>query len=433
MVQSKTRFSTKIKEMSNKHVKLKPVHNYIKFKKKQNDALSIMNRGESIFITGAGGVGKTSVLKSFIDNTRIRVAITSTTIDSANILKGTTLKDFLGIGYRNKPCQTLKNRLVFIDCLIIDEISMIHPTLFDRLEHIARTVRGNSKPFGGIQLILSGDFLQLSCKGTMDFCFQAKTWDSCIPNVIYLDEIIRQSDRVFQECLNNIRIGNLTCNTRDVLNNRIGVVLDNIRPTKIYARDNNVSIENNIQLDKLAEDGRYFYAYEMTIKTTGQYLINKFIKYCPVEQRIELCIGAHVILAINIDQSFGLIKGSRGVVVKFVSDMPVVRFLNGIERIIFMNTWVINEKGREVLEASQIPINIAYAISIHKSQGRSLDYAEIDLSDMFEYGQAYSALSRVKTLAGLSIISINYDYIKADPVAVNYYKNIIEKNLKKFS
>lgn len=110
--------------------------------------------------------------------------------------------------------------------------------------------------------------------------------------------------------------------------------------------------------------------------------------------------------------------------------MPVVRFLNGVERTIFMEDWSMEENGRIILQANQLPLCVAYAMSIHKSQGGSLDYAEVDLSDIFDYGQAYVALSRVKTLEGLSIISINYDCIKADPLAVNYYKTIIEKNLK---
>jgi len=425
------------------HARQKLRRRCVKFKKKQNDALKIMNRGESIFITGAGGVGKTSVLKAFIDCAKTRVAITSTTVDSANILKGSLIKDFLGFDHWKDSVSTmtkkirsyyiLRQRWVSIECLIIDEISMIHPTLFDKLEQVSRIIRGNSKPFGGIQLIIAGDFLQLPCEDTMDFCFQAKSWNSCIKNVIYLDQIIRQGEKMFQDCLNNVRIGNLIQDTRNILNSRVGVILKNkhdIRPTKLYARNVNVNRENNNELDKLAEDGRDFYAYEMTFKTNTKYMINKFIQYCQVEQRIELCVGAQVMLTKNIDQHVGLNNGSRGIVINFVSDMPVIRFLNGIERIIFMDTLTINEKGGRVLEVFQIPVMVAYAMSIHKSQGRSLDYAEIDLSDMYDYGQAYVALSRVKTLEGLSIIAINYDYIKADPVAVKYYKNIIEKNLK---
>ena len=433
--------SNKLKKHVSSHVRPR-----VKFKKKQNDALILLDRGESIFLTGPGGVGKTAVLKSFIANSNKRVAVTSTTGASAVILNGSTLHSFLGIGHGRKSVSVLvkrimthnwlKNRWCQVECLIIDEISMMHPSLFDKLEQIARTVRKSSRPFGGIQLIISGDFLQLPCPGTMDLCFQANTWNICVPNVVYLNEIIRQGDQVFRDCLNHVRMGNLTSSTRDILNSRVGVILNNdygISPTKLYAHNINVDNENNIELNKLAEDDRDFYVYEMafeiksSFESRQEFLINKFISYCPIGQRIELCVGAQVMLTKNIDPSSGLSNGSRGIVVKFISDMPVVRFLNGVERTIFMEVWSMDDKGIKILQAHQLPLCVAYAMSIHKSQGGSLDYAEIDLSDIFDYGQAYVALSRVKTLEGLSIIAINYDYIKADPLAVKYYENIIEK------
>ena len=127
----------------------------------------------------------------------------------------------------------------------------------------------------------------------------------------------------------------------------------------------------------------------------------------------------------NIDLSHGLANGSRGIVVGFNnSNLPIVRFLNGEERVIGMEVWEMDEKNKIMLRAHQIPLRVAYAISIHKSQGCSLDYAEIDLRDIFEFGQAYVALSRVKSLEGLSIIGVNYDCIQADPLAVSYYNNL---------
>jgi ATP-dependent DNA helicase PIF1 len=141
-------------------------------------------------------------------------------------------------------------------------------------------------------------------------------------------------------------------------------------------------------------------------------------------ETLQLCIGAQVMLLKNLDIPNGLANGSRGIVLGFVSDMPKVRFLNGEERIIDYNIWEVEENGKEILRAKQVPLKVAYAISIHKSQGCSLDYAEIDLSNIFEYGQAYVALSRVKSLEGLSIIDIDYDYINAHPTATEYYENL---------
>ena len=427
---------------SNTH-KLSRTHS-VPMNEKQLDALALLQNGQSVFLTGPGGVGKTAVMKSFAGNSSNNIAITSTTGTSAILLNGTTLHSFLGIGLGKESVKKLVDRIIsqkwlsnrwrLVECLVIDEISMMHPDLFDKLEEIARIVRGNSDPFGGIQLALSGDFLQLPCIGTMNFCFQAKSWDKCVPNVVYLDKIIRQGDRRFQKCLNAVRLGNISQEVRDILNTRVGVHLYNdhgIRPTKLYSKNVNVDRENEFELDKLAQEGREFYAYEMHIdiptdlRKRKDHFIRKFHKYCPVSQRIELCVGTQVMLVKNIDLSCGLANGSRGVVIDFTKDsIPVVRFLNGEQRSIGMEVWEMDEKNRRVLLAYQIPLRVAYAISIHKSQGCSLDYAEINLADVFEYGQAYVALSRVKSLRGLSILAVNYEYIQADPVAVSYYENL---------
>ena len=150
----------------------------------------------------------------------------------------------------------------------------------------------------------------------------------------------------------------------------------------------------------------------------------KFYKNCTAPKNLQLCIGAQVMLLKNLDLQNGLANGSRGVVTSFVADIPVIRFLNGVERVIDYDIWEVSENDKKILRATQIPLKIAYAISIHKSQGCSLDYAEIDLSEIFEYGQAYVALSRVKSLDGLSIINIDYDFIKAHPKALKYYNSM---------
>jgi ATP-dependent DNA helicase PIF1 len=416
----------------------------VPMKKKQAHALALLENGESVFLTGPGGVGKTAVLRTFATNCSVNVAITSTTGTSALLLNGTTLHSFLGIGLGKESVKRLvtrinnqnwlRNRWSLLDCLVIDEISMMHPDLFDKLEEVARVVRNDPRPFGGVQLAISGDFLQLPCIGTMNFCFQAKSWNKCVPNVVYLDEIIRQGDKRFQKCLNAVRLGNITKEVRAILDTRVGARLSNdhgIRPTKLYAKNVDVQKENDIELDKLAEEGREFFAYEMDIEIhpdllrSRVYMTNKFKKYCPVSERIELCVGAQVMLVKNIDLYCGLANGSRGVVMGFNSaNLPIVRFLNGEERVIGMELWEMDDKNMKALRAHQIPLRVAYAISIHKSQGCSLDYAEIDLSEVFEYGQAYVALSRVKSLHGLSIIDINYDCIQADPLAVSYYEKL---------
>lgn len=386
----------------------------------------------------------TAVVKMFMkayQNSR-RMAVTSTTGTSALLLNGTTVHSYLGIGFGNGTVKSmvdkicawdwLRKRWTSLECLFIDEISMLDPEVFDKIEEIARIVRRNTSPFGGIQIVLSGDFLQLPCVGTSKFCFESKCWDKCIKRTVYLNEIMRQGDNVFQEVLNKVRVGDIDDQVKKVLDSRIGAKLTNefgIKPTCLYSQNSDVNIINDKELDKLALDDRQFYEYKMDIVvcsgvTNRSATLEKFKKFCIAPEILQLCEGAQVMLLKNLDIPNGLANGSRGVVTGFDGDMPRVRFLNGQERVIEQNIWEVEENDKKILRAQQVPLKVAYAISIHKSQGCSLDYAEIDLSDVFEYGQAYVGLSRVKSLEGLSIIDINYDYIDAHPKAVEYYESL---------
>ena len=222
----------------------------------------------------------TSVVKLFIKvykQTKI-MGITSTTGISALLFGGTTLHSFLGIGLGTSSVETLiakifkrsylRKRWNELEVLIIDEISMLSPELFDKLEYIARSVRHDDRPFGGIQLILSGDFLQLQCINSDNFCFESENWSKCIDHTVYLTEIMRQKNIEFQECLNNIRIGLLPEKTRKLLEDRVGAKLKNsygIKPTKLYSTNYSVDHINDKELDKLAEKNVEFYEYNMEI------------------------------------------------------------------------------------------------------------------------------------------------------------------------
>lgn len=416
----------------------------IRLNNKQNEAYSLMTRGQNLFLTGPAGTGKTSIIKIYVKTYGCarKIAVTSSTGTSALLMNGTTLHSYTGIGLGTCKVENivtkinqrnyLRKRWLELDTLIIDEISMISPALFDKLEEIARIIRQNNFPFGGIHLIISGDFCQLPCIGEKKFCYEAKTWKKCISHTIYLDEIIRQSDSEFQKCLNHIRMGEVPKDVEKILQSRVGKIVTNkygISPTRLFPLNYDVNRVNDQELDKLAADGREFFEYEMTIIPYGscgnlQIAKDKFRKNCVAHEIVQLCVGAQVMLIYNMDLDSKLANGSRGVVTGFSNDLPVVKFLNGSEYVIDYHSWDMTENNTKILKAIQIPLKLAYAISIHKSQGCSLDCVEIDLGQIFEYGQGYAALSRVKTLEGLSISSLDITKIKAHPKAVSYYQSM---------
>jgi len=416
--------------------------------KKQEEAYDLMCQGKNVFITGPGGVGKTAIIKLFNENNKHRnIAITSTTGTSAILLGGDTLYSFLGLRLGKEPIETMieyiKKRKYLLkrwyktDILIIDEISMLNSNLFDKIYEISQILRKNNKPFGGIQLILSGDFLQLPCIEKKDnFCFNSKYWNLSVDNTIYLNEIVRQiNDYVFQNCLNNIRLGNITDETKNILNSRLNVKLNNnygIKPTRLYCFNKDVDDINEKELDILSQDGRTFYEYSLKIINNNnipETIVNKYLsnykKYSNAIENLQLCIDAQIMVLYNFSVKNGLANGTRGVVIGFTNDdLPVIRLLNGKTRIIDYVKWPIIENNIEILHIEQIPLKLAYAITIHKSQGCTLDYAEIDLSNIFDYGQAYVGLSRIKSLNGLNILNIDYNSFKTNKIAIEYYQNL---------
>ena len=411
---------------------------------KQKYAYKLILEKKNIFLTGCAGVGKTAAIKLFYKEYKNlkKIAMTSTTGVSAILIGGATLHSFLGIGLGKDKLEVLYINIVNngklakrwreLQVLIIDEISMLDPELFDKLENLARLVRKNERPFGGIQLVLTGDFLQLPAVSSDEFCFQSKSWKSCVDEVVYLTENFRQDDLVLQKCLNEIRLGEISENTLEILNSRVGVKLTNelgIIPTKIYSLNKDVDYENQKEMDKLLIKNKdlEFFEYELeynVLKKGMKFVQDKVKKVCLAPQNLQLCIGAQVMLLYNIDLENGLANGSRGVIIGFEEDFPIVRFLNGVERIITHQEWKIEDNGEVLMNITQIPLRVAFATTIHKIQGITLDYAEIDMGNIFEYGQGYVALSRVKKLEGLSIKNLDIDKIFAHPGAVEFYKNL---------
>ena len=414
---------------------------------KQQYAFDLFLKGENIFITGFGGSGKSFFIKKACSHYSFRnIGVTSTTGTSAILINGTTLHSFLGIGLGNmeiaelylhvKNKSYLHKRWKELEILIIDEISMLSPILFDKLEHLARIIRKNCKPFGGIQLILSGDFFQLPVIGeTNSFCFDAESWNKCIPkkNVIYFDKNFRQGDIVFQNILKEIRYGKVSNETMAILNTRVNAELVNefgILPTKIFSLNRDVDNENERELNKLSlkNEKLEFMEYELTYDILKPNLTNvesKIKKTCNVPFTLQLCVGAQVMLLFNLDLDLKLCNGSRGVVVKFENELPVVRFLNGLTMVIEHKIWTVEENKVPVFMFTQIPLKVAFACSGHKSQGLSIDYAQVDLANIFEYGQAYVCLSRVRTLEGLSIKNLNKECFKTNQKVIDFYEDLL--------
>lgn len=420
--------------------------------KKQKYALDTMIKGKNIFLTGPAGTGKTTIISLFkkMITTRI-IGLTSLTGISAVLLGGCTLHSYLGIGLGTGSFEVLFERIkknykakmkwLQTDILIIDEISMLSPQLFEKLNMLGKSIRQIDLPFGGIQLILCGDFLQLPVVRNSSFCFESKVWNECIDETVYLNEIVRQIDPEFQNILGNVRIGNITKDVKKFLNTRI--VSDekdekdeenknHIKPTRLYTTNKDVDAINEIELYKLNDGVIDYFQYDLKIdfyvtqRNEGDY-IQRIIKSCPVPSELIVCKGAQVMLMYNMDVECGLANGSRGIVVDFDNDLPIVEFLNGQKRKIEFHNWEIEDGKQKILKITQIPLKLAWSLTVHKAQSCTLDLVKVDLNNVFEYGQAYVALSRVRTKEGLGILNINYEAIKAHPKAIKYYDDLIEK------
>lgn len=416
----------------------------IQLNEKQLQAYEYIKKGENIFITGAGGTGKSEIIKIYYNEYKYskKIGLTSTTGTSALLINGQTLHSFLGIGLGKSSIDILvriilgksllKKKWENLQTLIIDEVSMLSPDLFDKLEEMSRIIRKNDDPFGGIQLILSGDFLQLDPIGSNDkLCFHSDSWNDCIKNVIYLQENIRQDNKEFQDCLNEVRIANVSEKSKDLLLSCKDRNLDNkygIKPTKIYAINKKVDYLNTKELNKLPKP---YYEYDMDVEIydkTKAFKIEMYEKRFTGDKVLTLALGAQVMLLYNKDITKQLVNGSRGIVTGFIEDKPIVNFTNGIKSVIDYHNWDIEEDNKIILSFHQIPLKLAYASSIHRNQGQTLDYAEIDLKDVFSYGQVYTALSRVKNHECLSIKNICFLKIIANPYALEYYKSL-ENNI----
>ena len=341
-----------------------------------------------------------------------------------------TIHRYSGIGIGEKDIDTLykkiikmknlKNRWRNTDVLIIDEISMMEPDIFDKLEILAKKIRNSELPFGGIQIILSGDFLQLPPVKSNNFCFESFTWEMVVDKVFYFDKIIRQDDVNLQNVLNNIRIGIIDDGVKDMLNSRLNKELNNdkgIIPTILFSKKKMVMDYNDSELNILINKGNEKYIYESYYEfskniseESKKFYIELINSQYQVDNKITLALSSQVMLTINLPD-LDLANGSRGVIIDFIkygeNKYPIVLFLNGKILEVKPHEYVIDENG-DIIKKFQIPLILSWAITIHKAQGMTLELVKTDIGkSIFEYGQVYVVLSRVKNLEGLSLINID--------------------------
>ena len=409
-----------------------------------------LKNGKNVFITGQAGTGKTytlNIICQWAKDNQYRIGKTSTTGISALLIGGQTIHSWSGIGivdnestkydilYKVRRNQTAVSNWCLTKILIIDEISMLNPWIFELLDFIGRELRQSSKPFGGIQIVLTGDFAQLPPIDST-FVFESKIWDKSIDEIVYLKKNMRQKDPIFQRILTEIRLGNVTDESVKILESRVNYKFLNseIQPTKLYSYRRTVQSINNESLSKLLREGNELITYnsndeiftkEKLTDKQIQYYKNKLNKTCQYPKQLNICIGCQVLLLTNLNLKSGLCNGSRGIVVKFHNSRPVVKFRNGIQTVIDHSIQEIKINPKTSVTRSQIPLVLAYAITIHKSQGSSLDCAQIDIGrEIFTHGQAYVALSRIRSLQDLSLTDFNWKKITVHPKVLNFYKKL---------
>jgi ATP-dependent DNA helicase PIF1 len=440
------------------------------YSEEQINAFTAYSQGANIFITGPGGTGKTALIK-YIQKDAARkgfnIQVCALTGCAAVLLecKAKTLHSWAGIGLGTASLDQLvtkimKNRYAKdnwknTDILVVDEVSMMSQKLFELLDAIGKTVRKNSRPFGGIQLIFSGDFYQLPPVGdhgdpeTTRFCFESALWSHTFSKEkhIQLTKIFRQSDPIYQKILNQIREGMLKRSSNELLLHNVGrqIAVDNeVRPTKLFPTRNKVEQVNTKEMNSLKTDElEYKLKYHSDLEMTATEIVKRRqfsreqiqteLLYLKANLRcdevVRLKVGAQVMCIVNIELDNGqtLCNGSQGVITRLSEQgLPVVKFASlgaTFETVMGYHVWP--SENIPGIGVSQLPLILAWALTIHKSQGATLDIAEIDAgSGIFECGQTYVALSRVKSLEGLYLTSFDASRIKVSRKVQEFYSSI---------
>lgn len=404
-------------------------------------ALEIMGAGESVLLTGPAGSGKTYALNEFIRRAKRdgkHVSVTATTGLAATHLNGNTIHSWSGIGIhdelpRNFHESLLKGRrdtIAKTDVLIIDEISMLHDYRLDMIDEITRKVREIDEPFGGMQIILCGDFFQLppvvrGMQKPAAFVVASRVWQELDPVICYLTEQHRQNDDAFLDILNAMRAGDLRRRHAEALLARRNSYDPFEEATELHTTNVDVDSINQARLLQLPGEA---HTYHMDTSGKTNY-VDTLKKSCLAHDELVLKEGA-LVMCIRNNPEKKYVNGTLGVVVGFEdsTDYPIIELKNGRRITITPETWELRDGDKKRASLSQIPLRLAWAITVHKSQGMTLDAARIDLSKAFVEGMGYVALSRVRSLDTLSLAGINQMAFKVSPVALQIDQHLRAKS-----
>lgn len=404
----------------------------------QEEALQILKQGHSAYLTGAAGSGKTFLLNRFIKHLKkckTGVGITASTGIAATHLGGMTIHSFAGIGIARALDQDQLAGIVekrHIDrhfngnhVLIIDEISMLDADRLQLVNEAAKLARKSEKPFGGMQVVLCGDFFQLppiSREGDapVQFAYQSAAWQELSPVVCYLTEQFRQGNDALLSVLNAIRDARVDQISRDHLKTRVAAQVAEGSITRLYSHNVDVDAENARELGRLSGRQTEFYMRSNGVPA----VLAALKKGCLAPEVFAVKPGAMVMFVKN-NFDKGYVNGTIGTVTDFDEEgHPVVRGLNGRKFIATPESWKIEENGKAVASIIQVPLRLAWAITIHKSQGMTLDAAEINLSDAFERGMGYVALSRVKSFDALRLLGFNEKALQVHEGVLEFDKKL---------
>lgn len=398
----------------------------------QAQALDILKTGGNIFLTGEPGAGKTYVINQYIawlEACGLKVAVTATTGIAATHIGGMTIHAWSGIGTKDELTsydlehvltrEKVVKRVRDAHVLVIDEISMLDGKHVDSVNRICKLIRQRpTEAFGGLQVVLVGDFFQLppvTRQGQdMRYAFESLAWNEAQFLPCYLTEQYRQEDELFLSLLKSIRANEIEEDHYTLLAEQKDIAYEEIEPTRLYTHNADVDAVNAGKLKELSGT-----THKFLMQTRGQkQIVEALIKNCLSPQVLELKEDAMVMCTKNNFEA-GYVNGTLGRVVAFDAEgLPIIEVAGGRRITIKPTTWEYAEEKKVLAEIEQLPLRLAWAITVHKSQGMSLDAAEIDLSRAFVYGQGYVALSRVRSLAGLKMLGMHPNALQVDPKVV---------------